>query len=148
MHIEGLEAEVARLRHGLVLIVREAEQFPGEDRIGAGTMARNLLGGAIDRLHLDYLEVVGAERERIVAFIREKADNQDYATMCSWRALADTIEALLSERDEVECPTCHGVPQMQGDGHGWDEGGSYHTPPCETCGDRGSISRASDEEEH
>lgn len=45
VHIEGLEDEVARLRHGLGLIVREAEQFPSEDGIGAGTMARNLLAG-------------------------------------------------------------------------------------------------------
>ena len=46
VHVEGLEDEVARLRHGLALIVRESEQFPDEDGIGAGTMARNLLAGA------------------------------------------------------------------------------------------------------
>lgn len=46
IHIEGLEDEIARLRHGLALIVRESEQFPGEDGIGAGKMARNLLDGA------------------------------------------------------------------------------------------------------
>lgn len=38
-----------------------------------------------------YEGAVDAERERIVALIREWADNADYATMCSWRALADRI---------------------------------------------------------
>lgn len=37
------EDEAERLRHGLGLIVRESEQFPDQDGIGAGTMARNLL---------------------------------------------------------------------------------------------------------
>lgn len=50
IHIEGLEDEIARLRHGLVLIVRESEQFPGDDGIGAGTMARNLLAGDLTRV--------------------------------------------------------------------------------------------------
>jgi hypothetical protein len=38
--------EIERLRGGLALIVKEAEQFPDADGIGAGTMARNLLAGA------------------------------------------------------------------------------------------------------
>lgn len=42
---EKAEAEVARLRHGLELIVRESEQFPDQDGIGAGVMARNVLNG-------------------------------------------------------------------------------------------------------
>jgi hypothetical protein len=41
-----LSEEKERLRHGLVLILRESEQFPDQDGIGAGTMARNLLAGA------------------------------------------------------------------------------------------------------
>lgn len=58
------------------------------------------------------------------------------------RAMADPrVRATQSDSRWVECPTCHGVPQMQGDGHGYDDGGSYHTPPCETCGDRGEIVR-------
>lgn len=40
---DRIAAENERLRHGLTLIVREAEQFPDEDGIGAGTMARNIL---------------------------------------------------------------------------------------------------------
>lgn len=39
------EDETARLRHGLQLIVRESEQFPNHDGIGAGVMARNILNG-------------------------------------------------------------------------------------------------------
>ena len=38
--------EKERLRHGLALIVRESEQFPEQDGIGAGTMARNILASA------------------------------------------------------------------------------------------------------
>jgi hypothetical protein len=40
------QAEIKRLRHGLVLIVLESELFPDQDGIGAGTMARNVLNGA------------------------------------------------------------------------------------------------------
>lgn len=42
---QSLHGRVERLEHGLRLIVRESEQFPDEDGIGAGTMARNLLNG-------------------------------------------------------------------------------------------------------
>lgn len=45
------------------------------------------------------------------------------------------------ERESGEwtvCPDCGGVPQMAGDGSGWD-GSSYHTPPCGTCDDRGKV---------
>lgn len=41
--------EMDRLRHGLGLIVQESEQFPDDDGIGAGTMARNLLASPRQR---------------------------------------------------------------------------------------------------
>jgi hypothetical protein len=43
LEFDRIAAENERLRHGLALIVRESEQFPDEDGIGAGTMARNIL---------------------------------------------------------------------------------------------------------
>lgn len=42
------------------------------------------------------------------------------------------------DRQWVVCPECNGIPQMAGDGCGWD-GTNYHTPPCERCGDRGEV---------
>lgn len=36
------------------------------------------------------------------------------------------------------CPEGHPEPLAQGDGSGWD-GASYHTPPCETCGDHCEV---------
>lgn len=41
-----LQEQLDYLRAALVLIAHEAEQFPDEDGIGAGTMARNALARA------------------------------------------------------------------------------------------------------
>lgn len=38
----------------------------------------------------------------------------------------------------IVCPECEGIPQMQGDGCGWD-GTNYHTPPCGRCSDQGVV---------
>lgn len=49
---------------------------------------------------------------------------------------------ILLWHDDVRkppiCPTCKGVPQIQGDGGGWDDGGTYHTPPCQDCDNTGT----------
>lgn len=37
-------------------------------------------------------KAVVSEQDRILALIREKAEDQDYATLCSWRALAADLE--------------------------------------------------------
>lgn len=48
-------------------------------------MSERLQGSAVD-------EAVKAERARILALIRAQAESRDYATYCSWLALADIIE--------------------------------------------------------
>jgi hypothetical protein len=50
-------------------------------------------GDALNAFDRAVVVVADAERARVVAEIRAMADDQDYATMCSWRSLAGRLAA-------------------------------------------------------
>lgn len=63
---------------------------------------------------------------------------EDPGDSCPHRDREDGSWCGFPVSEWIECPECAGIPQMAGDGGGWD-GANYHTPPCERCGDRGEV---------
>jgi hypothetical protein len=64
--------------------------------------------GDLNRHHEAFCYRCGAgrpegAREEVIAQIRALAHEQDYATMCSWRALADR---LAGGQSDLECRPC------------------------------------------
>jgi hypothetical protein len=43
------------------------------------------------------------------------------------------VPSTQQDTQYVTCPECDGKGLMQGDGGGWDDGGTFHDPGCEFC---------------